>query len=95
MLKLDIILQNSNNLLWNKILKQLIFASFPRHAMKCQEEGKNGFPLWTEIAISISHLLLVVNSSTNIFVYCFLSSPFRAECAKLYQSVCRKIFRQA
>ena len=59
--------------------------------MKCQEAGKNGFPLWTEIAISVSHLLLVVNSSTNIFVYCFLSSPFRAECAKLYQSVCRKL----
>lgn len=62
-----------------------------RHAMECQEAGEKPFPLWSQIAISISHVLLVVNSSTNIFIYCFLSSKFRAECAKLYQSICRKL----
>lgn len=43
------------------------------------------------IMISISHILLVVNSSTNIFIYCFLSSKFRQECAKLYQAFCNKV----
>ena len=35
------------------------------------------------ILYSISHFLLVVNSATNILVYCFLSSRFREECAKI------------
>ena len=62
-----------------------------RHAMECQDAGQNPFPLWSQIAISLSHVLLAVNSSTNIFIYCFLSSKFREECKKLYDSICRKL----
>ena len=62
-----------------------------QHAMECQKVGLQPFPLWSLITISLSHVLLVINSSTNIFIYCFLSSKFREECAKLYQSVCQKV----
>lgn len=62
-----------------------------RNAMKCMKADLNPFPLWSTFAISISHVLLAINSSTNIFIYCFLSSKFREECVKLYQSLCRKV----
>jgi len=62
-----------------------------RNAMKCMKAEKNPFPLWSQLAISVSHVLLAINSSTNIFIYCFLSSKFREECVKLYQSLCRKV----
>ena len=75
----------------NIALGFMICCPYSRHAMDCQKAGKNDFPLWSYIAISISHLLLVVNSSTNIFIYCFMSSAFREECSKLYQSICRKV----
>ena len=62
-----------------------------QHAMICQSAGMEPFPMWSLITISCSHFLLVVNSSTNIFIYCFLSSKFREECAKVYQSILRKV----
>ena len=61
------------------------------HAMDCQEAGKEPFPYWSLITISVSHFLLVVNSSTNIFIYSILSSKFRDECKKVYHSIVRKV----
>lgn len=55
-----------------------------RHAMECQANGFQGFPLWSGIMISISHLLLAINSATNILIYCCLSSQFRLECKKVF-----------
>ena len=64
-----------------------------QHAMECQKAGLNPFPLWSLITITVSHILLVINSSTNIFIYCILSSKFREEITKVYQSFMRKVFQ--
>ena len=53
-------------------------------AIKCMEQGQNGFPIWSLYMISISHLMLSLNSSTNIFIYFFLSSRFRQDCKRRY-----------
>ncbi len=34
-------------------------------------------PTWFMCAISVSHLLLIVNSSVNILVYCSIGERFR------------------
>ena len=55
------------------------------HAMDCQRAGLKAFPLWSLIMISLSHLLLVLNSATNILIYCCLSSKFREEFRKVFR----------
>ena len=34
-------------------------------------------PVWYMICIKLNHLLLVVNSSVNIFIYCVMGDKFR------------------
>ena len=63
------------------ILNILELATIQRSQV-CQEAGLPMFSLWSLIMISVSHLLLVFNSATNMIVYCLLSSKFRAECVK-------------
>ncbi len=58
-----------------------------RHAMLCQENGFYPFPLWSHLVICISHLLLCLNSATNILIYCCLSSKFREECRKVFRKL--------
>ena len=53
-------------------------------AMKCGDNGHHPFSVWSMVTISISHFLLVLNSATNILVYCLLSSKFREECSKIF-----------
>ena len=55
-------------------------------AMECQYHRQEPFSMWSLILINVSHLLLVLNSSTNILVYCFMSSKFRKECSKFHHS---------
>jgi hypothetical protein len=52
--------------------------------MLCNDLGLHGFSLWSLVLISISHFLLVLNSSINILIYCLLSSKFREECKVLF-----------
>ncbi|QQP42186.1 Uncharacterized protein FKW44_016772, partial [Caligus rogercresseyi] len=42
--------------------------------MECKKRGIYRFSLLSMVSISVSHFLLVVNSSTNIIIYCALSS---------------------
>ena len=35
--------------------------------------------LWTLVTATVSHLLLTLNSSTNFFVYCLMSTDFRLD----------------
>ena len=49
----------------------------------CGKQGHHPFSVWSMVTISISHFLLVLNSATNILVYCLLSSKFREECSKI------------
>ncbi|CAB4063238.1 unnamed protein product [Lepeophtheirus salmonis] len=59
--------------------------------MECQKRGHFSFSLMSMVSISVSHFLLVVNSSTNIIIYCALSSKFRVECNTVYTSLCRRL----
>ena len=61
-------------------------------AMRCQMYDHEPFSMWSLILINVSHFLLVLNSSTNILVYCFMSSKFRKECNILYLSCKRSSF---
>lgn len=55
--------------------------------MVCMEDGRQGFSLWSMVLITISHVLLVLNSSINILIYCLLSSKFREECRGLVKKL--------
>ena len=55
--------------------------------MICMEDGRQGFSLWSMVLITISHVLLVLNSSINILIYCLLSSKFREECRGLVKKL--------
>ena len=59
-----------------------------KEAMMCGKQGHpyHPFSVWSMVTISISHFLLVLNSATNILVYCLLSSKFREECSKIFKS---------
>jgi hypothetical protein len=46
-------------------------------AVACSAAGKGAFPAWVWIMIVVSHLLLVVNSSVNMIIYCFWNAQFR------------------
>ena len=50
----------------------------------CEAAGKKHVPLWFFYTIVLSHLLLALNSATNILVYTSLSLQFRIECRKLF-----------
>ena len=41
------------------------------------DSGQNGFPFWVLLFIPVSHLLLVVNSSANLLIYCLCNAQFR------------------
>ena len=58
-----------------------------KEAMACIKMGERPFSLWSMITICISHFLLVINSSTNILVYCLMSPKFREE----YRDICRSL----
>ena len=48
-----------------------------RNALACEMAGKNDFPLWGFMSIICSEFLLVLNSSLNIVIYCFINGNFR------------------
>ena len=70
-------------------------------SMECLKHTSNGFTMWSLVLVSVSHFLLVVNCSSNILVYCFMSSKFRQECRKIFTSYkgflskCNKSARQS
>ena len=48
-----------------------------RNAIACELAGQNDFPLWGFMSITCSELLLVLNSSLNIVIYCCINENFR------------------
>ena len=63
----------------------------------CEKAGQLNLHLWPTLAVITSQLLLVVNSSVNMVVYCCLGSKFRAEVfktAKSISSTVRKPFQR-
>ena len=43
----------------------------------CRDTPLGGFPVWSIFCGFISHVLLVINSSANLFIYCIIGSQFR------------------
>merc|ERR1719232_693026 len=58
-----------------------------RRSMACQKTGMRGFPVWAIILGNFSHLLLVVNSSTNMILYIFLNKQFRMHFMNLVKKI--------
>ena len=52
----------------------------------CNGIGAFSYSAWSVILLSISHFLLVVNSSVNMIVYCLLGSRFRKEIRKIFDA---------
>ena len=50
-------------------------------ATACQAAGEHDFPMWSFIAITLSELLLVLNSSINMIIYCCLNGTFKRRLA--------------
>ena len=48
----------------------------------CSQDQYFKLPLWRMIANPINDLMLVINSSSNIIIYCCLSSNFRKDLLK-------------
>ena len=62
------------------------------HHIFCEMENKKfHVPVILLILQSLSHFLLVVNSSINFIIYCCVGKRFRAELKELVHYVCRKI----
>jgi hypothetical protein len=47
-------------------------------------------PVAFYVMLSASHLLLVVNSSINVLIYCAVGKSFRAELKALLRRTCRR-----
>ena len=45
--------------------------------MEDMEHNCNSIGFWTLLWGNISQLLMVINSSMNFFIYCFMSAVFR------------------
>ena len=48
-----------------------------KYVLKCESIGQNGLALWTYVAMEFSNFFLVVNSSVNMIIYCWVNSNFR------------------
>ena len=65
-----------------RIINSLYEVATIHKSLLCAKAKRPQFSLWSLMMISISHVLLVFNSATNMLVYCLLSSKFRSECVK-------------
>ena len=48
-----------------------------RNAIACESAGRNGFPFSGFIFITLSEILLLINSSMNMVIYCCINGNFR------------------
>ncbi len=62
---------------------------FPRFRHRA---GHRAFAMWAQITTSISHFLLVLNSSINILVYVAFNNQFRRAARELLQQFCCCLF---
>ena len=52
-----------------------------KNAMACQKNGQgvHGFPPWIIITIDFSQVMIVLNCSFNMAIYCYLNTNFRKQ----------------
>jgi len=59
--------------------------------MECElQGGRARYPTWMFIVSPISHLLLVLNSSLNFLIYCFVGARFRIQFRRALGSCCTR-----
>lgn len=69
-----------------RVLLSLYEIATIHRTLECEAAGRPPFALWTLVSICVSHFLLVLNSATNMIVYCLLSSAFRRQCVATCQA---------
>ena len=57
---------------------------------ECASAGKNGLARWAAIAKPFSKLMLIVNSSVNMIIYCCLNAAFRRQISSCYKHICKQ-----
>ena len=62
--------------------------------MMCKKKDTPYVRTWFMVTTSFSSLLLVINSSVNMVIYCLLGSKFRAEIIKTATGVCKLFARR-
>ena len=50
--------------------------------LACLQAGKTEFPVWSHVVQEFSRLLLILNSSINIVIYCCFNAKFRNQLIK-------------
>lgn len=57
----------------------------------CSQAGGREFPVWSHVVQEFSRLLLILNSSTNIVIYCCFNAKFRNQLTKYKGTVIKKL----
>ena len=57
------------------------------HFVFCNTRGKDYVPIYLYIMVSLSNLLVVLNSSVNFVVYCLVEESFRQELKNILHAV--------
>ena len=60
---------------------------FVKSAMSCFQAGQREFPIWSVIVYEFSRLLLILNSSINIVIYCCLNKKFRRQVLRYRKTI--------
>ena len=80
------------------IVTTFVICNFPRLVLNmhetfvvdvihlCQDSLLGGFPIWSIFSGFLSHVLLVINSSANLFIYCSIGTKFRHHFCNLLHS---------
>ena len=58
-----------------------------RGVLECELAGEHYLPAWIIIADNFNHVMLAINSSVNIIIYCCLNSDFRKTLFNLRNSI--------
>ena len=65
----------------------MVWKDIPQH---CKEAGEGFFPSWVVIADNISQVMLSINSSVNIILYCCLNAKFRKKVFDIQRYFCSR-----
>ena len=62
----------------------------PQMHSECATAGKSGVARWVLIASPFSELMLIVNSSVNMIIYCCLNTVFRRQISSCGKHFCKQ-----
>ena len=59
--------------------------------LSCMQAGERDFPAWSHIVQEFSRLLLVLNSSVNIVIYCCFNAKFRKQVLRYKGTISKRL----